>query len=79
MAIIIPREYNITYIYDVLSTSIKQRKGLKNSRMQLIIKGGYFGAANKFQKSKYTHKQSSKHSNKHSNIHSSKQSADNGI
>jgi hypothetical protein len=29
--------------------------------MQLVFKGGYFGAANKFQKGK-THKQSSKHS-----------------
>jgi hypothetical protein len=31
--------------------------------MQLIIKRGYFGAANKFQKSKHTHKHSSKQSN----------------
>jgi hypothetical protein len=34
--------------------------------MKLEIKGSNFGAANKFQKIKYTHKQSSKHSNIHS-------------
>ena len=45
-------------------------------RMQLIMKGGYFGAANKFQKHTLAIKQVF---NKHSNIHSSKQSADNGI
>ena len=45
-------------------------------RMQLIMKGGYFGAVSKFQKSIQAMKQAF---NKHSNIHSSKQSAGNGI
>jgi Flp pilus assembly protein TadD len=45
-------------IYDVLSTANIKKNVLNNLRMQLIIKGGYFGAANKFQKA-YTHKQSS--------------------
>ena len=79
MAIVIPREQKyylylccIIYLYNIKKRFLNNFK----NAIILLMKGGYFGAANKFHKSTKAFKQAF---NKHSNTYSTKQSTGNGI